>query len=173
MAKKDTSKHRPKKHKPAKSYPLEFKMQAMTLLQENDMNMCKTARELGVSQTTVAGWRKKYLGEIERKQMESQVAERIVEKQEDRRRDLLDEIHKSKMALLKRLQDITESEQNMDKIQTAIKTLCDIDGTSKGMEDQGEQPTNMLTLIQTLTQNFNNTDYESKSPITIVGNKPE
>lgn len=43
-----------------KSYPLEFKQSSAKLAVESDQPICKTAKELGVNETTLYGWVSKF-----------------------------------------------------------------------------------------------------------------
>ena len=167
----DNLKHRPKKHVTAKRYSLEFKMEAMKLLQANGMNVTKTTRELGVGHATVNAWRKKFLPEVENAAEMRKIAE-IAEKVDAvAARDnesILQGIYEAKKSILDRMKVIIPDESNLDRLTNALKTLCTIDGTMKGIEG-GDAPNQSLTLIQSLTQNFNNSGYESKTPLTSVG----
>ena len=158
-----------KKGHTQKRYPIEYKMEALKLLEMNDMIYRRTARKLGISDQTLKRWHMNYGGELEKAEKMRQVAAVVVEDVANRNAGILDEIYTAKMSILTRINEIAPYSMNLDNLQKALKTLCEIDGTSKSLEVN--TPNQSMTLIESLTQNFNN--YESKTPLKPIGNTKE
>ncbi|WP_210412219.1 transposase, partial [Leptospira levettii] len=53
-------------YKQAKDYPHEFKIQAIKRYLENGRRVNYTAKELGIPESTLRGWRDKYMDELKK-----------------------------------------------------------------------------------------------------------
>ncbi|MCW7494828.1 transposase, partial [Leptospira sp. 2 VSF19] len=53
-------------YKQAKDYPHEFKIQAIKRYLENGRRVNFTAKELGIPESTLRGWRDKYMDEVKK-----------------------------------------------------------------------------------------------------------
>lgn len=146
-------------------YPMKFRMEALKILQANEYNYYKTSKEIGVSNTTIRKWHDHWGGVLDREEMTQKIAGAVTKNAAERQEGLLDTYYDLKVMILDRMKEIVKDEKNLDNLQKALKTLCEIDGTLKA--GPGEDQSKVVNIYEQINQTLIQQGYESKTPITV------
>jgi len=159
-----------KRRKQKNDYGLAFKLKALQLLEFNEGNRSKTAKELGITRVTLRKWIETHGKNLEIAVRNEQARAKVSKDPEKNDEAINELIAVIKQTILGRMAVLIPEERNLDRLQKTFKTLSEADGTVSLPEGDNLKEQS-LTLIQKLTQNFHN--YEPKTPITIVGHSEE
>lgn len=150
---------RPRKGVPNRSkgarYSTEYKMKALQMLEINEMDVPKTAADMGLSDNILRRWYKIYKGEdVKRKKpkghddnMAIPVHAGVLSASEG---EILKDVIEAKKVIIRQIINISRNSQNLDALQKTFKMLCGVDGSI-----QPETPQqNIINMINRLTQTF-------------------
>jgi len=149
------------KKKNRKSYTLEEKIDVLKVLVRNKYNYLKTERETGIYRSTLKRWEKKHGGLIIHEpvipeQIKGAVTDKVVELYErdynlhrEDREEIINESFKLQNAILKRLLETIQTEDNIRNLAYLLNVLIPVTIGKVGNEDSEEQkePINYWQLI--------------------------
>ncbi len=161
-----------KKSATGNRYPMKYKMEAITILKDNGYNYKLTGQELGMNIATLHRWQDQLGNDIPQASTTHGMANNVTDNFANRRDWFIDQAFDIKVLILNRMKDLVKSEKNLDRLQKALKTLSEIDGTLKPDSEDGPQEP-----IENTYEQINNyliqKGYESKTPITVIGDQEE
>lgn len=177
MAKKSlTTQAKPKGHR-GKRYTLAEKTAVLKVLQSNNFNIERTARETGVGKTTINRWYDKMKDELQKTDVLANATLDIVKYANDREKRFLDKVYGAKEAVVNRIMQLALEERNMDFLQKTIKTLTEIDGSNRsGKNGEVGESAPTMNVYQIIENQLISKENESKSkedPIIIEGDSEE
>lgn len=153
------------------SYPLQIKMEALKVLQLNNYNFYKTAKQVGISHMTLHRWNDKLGSTMSDADKTTNLARSISEHAVDRNEGLLDVIFQAKELILSRIMVLTKKEKNLDNLQKTFKTLSVVDGTLTVSPAGDVDKKEGITVYEQINNILIQQDYEPKTPIIIDGDQ--
>lgn len=133
------------------------KIKALVLLKENDFNVRKTAKQVGVNYNTIVDWKKKYSEQIYKDLDEGGeglhlnetydaaltiVAEEIKSSHED----FISEVLKTKIITIERTKLLVKQEKDLSKVTSTLKILHEITNADTLKDDKGKADTYIAFL---------------------------
>ncbi|MCK5136626.1 MAG: hypothetical protein KAR19_12610 [Bacteroidales bacterium] len=161
MVKKQTTKKKPSLG--YIEYTLKQKMQVLEILQENDLSYYKTGKQIKISHTTIRRWHTQYGDEMNKASIAKEMAEEVTDDMAKRNKDFFDAVFKVKVLTINRMLELVKDERNLDNLQKTLKTLCEIDGSSKKNGEEEPKGT-VINIYEQINNQLIQQGYEPENP---------
>ena len=149
-------------------------MEALAILQKHDYSISRAADSMGMNRETLKSWRRKYGSNIAQALHERVVAAQVIDDVATRDQTLLDRYYGVKNLILDRMLEIIGDEKNLDNLQKCLKTLSEIDGTSRAKSNGDPEKMNpTMNVYQQVNAHLISIGYGPKDNDQLNGDTAE